>query len=525
MWLLPRVASAEMGMALGRCRRQALLFSLLLTSALLLTPSLAAPTIQLRSLPLSLSPRSTLPSSHSPLFRGVDDVGPAFQNATQNALEKAKVILARYSTTVRILAIPTGLAVAFFGYFLLGPVLFLAGFVSGGAASFIAVNAALGDTTPVAAWVSIAAMLLGGAMLGFLALRALSVGMFAVGAALGVVLASAVKASLIAKAYPKDPELAFIIAAVACGLIFGLLSMCLQKQMLILSTAYAGSCAAVFGIGHFAGHFPTAEEISKVEAGKFDGWVLFYILLTLGLGTAGTFFQFWLGRGKPMPTHAPHDRRRRRRRVRHYEPDEWSDDADWEDQIYVERAPAPRRKYQREDRPDIQTPLSSHHTTFKDELPSARHPSYSRDSWKNVRNATSAFDEDSSPQESDPLHRRQQAAIEYQLNGPDAYEGPSARRTVQTASPQEPYVLANANLVPDPDEPIGMATELEAQAQRKDAPDIEVFSNDAPDSMAMPNSIQPLDAAVDTFGRQEGKLVNVSLGSDVDSCAKLRCSS
>lgn len=181
-------------------------------------------------------------------------------------------------------------------------------------------------------------------MLGFFAMRVLSFGMFAVGAALGVILVSALKTTLIAEMYPKDPKLAFIIAAVVAGLAFGLLAMCLQKQMLIFSTAYAGSCACVFGIGHFAGHFPTTDDLSAVEAGKFNAWVVLYVGLTFCIGTAGMLFQFWLAKGKQMPEHAPHDRRRRRRR-RAYDYDDWSDrDDDWTDDVYIERVPLPRRK-------------------------------------------------------------------------------------------------------------------------------------------------------------------------------------
>lgn len=324
----------------------------LLLLFLLLPPALSYPTQPHLQLPFP-------PSANSypiVLARGVDDVVPAFKNATETALTNAKSILKNYSSVLRGLAIPVGLTFTFFGYFLLAPVLFIAGFISGGTASFIAVNATLGSANPTSVYVAIGAMLLGGAMLGFLALRALSFGMFAVGAAMGVILASAFRSTLIAKAYPKDPQLAFIVAAVACGLVLGLLALCLHKQMLILSTAYAGSCAAVFGIGHFAGHFPTSEQLAEVEAGKLtpDAWILFYILLTLGLGTAGMFFQFWMGRGKDMPTHAPHSRRRRRRRqARRYEDDEWSE-GEWNEPVY-ERTP-PRRKYRPVERPETFEP-------------------------------------------------------------------------------------------------------------------------------------------------------------------------
>lgn len=273
----------------------------------------------------------------------VDNIGPAISNATATAIARANAIIARYSDALRIVSIPTGIAVSFFGYFLLAPVLFLAAFISGGGLCFVAVQAVLHENTPAAAWISIAAMLLGGAMLGFVALRALNFGMFAVGASLGVILASCFKTTLIADAYPRDPELAFIIAAVSIGLVFGLLALCLQKQMLIFSTAYAGSAAATFGVGRFAGHFPTSEDLASAEQGNLSAWVVFYMLLALAIGTAGMLFQFWLARDKPMPQYAPRDRRRRRRRVRTASFDDWSDqDDDWASEVYVETVPLPR---------------------------------------------------------------------------------------------------------------------------------------------------------------------------------------
>lgn len=374
--------------------------------------------------------------------------------------------------------------------------LFLAGFVSGGGACFVAVNAAIGDDTPAAAWIAIAAMLLGGALLGFLALRALNFGMFAVGAALGVVLASALKSSLIARAYPKDPQVAFYVAAVVCGLLFGVLAVCLKKQMLIFSTAFAGSCACMFGIGHFAGHFPTTTDITNVEQGKLDAWVLFYVVLTLALGTAGMFFQFWLGRGKPMPTHAPHDRRRRRRRVRQHEADDWSDgDDEWADEAYVERVPLPRGKQERAARPDLQTDIRSNEHSFKaDQMPLPRRSSYSQQSWSNVRSAPNAFDDDDSAQSSEPV------------NGVQVPEG-----SVQPKEVHTPVVLS-----PEPEQrPVPMEVN-----EPELLPETMASIDDASEVLAVPKNDELMDLGADVCDQGHNNLVSVSLESDVESPEK-----
>lgn len=358
-------------------------------------------------------------------------------------------------------------------------------------------------------------------MLAFLALRALSFGMFAVGAALGVILASALKASLIAKAYPKDPQLAFIIAAAVCGLVFGLIAIFLQKQMLILSTAYAGSVAAVFGIGHFAGHFPTAEELEAAEKGNLDNWVLFYVLLALGIGTAGMFFQFWLGRGKTMPTHAPHDRRRRRRRVRRVESDDWSDLDDWEDHVYVERAPPPRRKYEQVDRPDIQTPISpTQHAGFKEEQPPG-YPAYSHPQTGNIRYAAGAGSEDSCVRDADTVHPAPfygQEPVDFTV---DAENSPEPRRTKAQVPPPDPVRPLEANAKPDfIPEHCELEPELWSELDNEESlPYTKLALNDTPEERAVSNPIESIEIGDGTFVLGHHKLDNILMDSSCEGTA------
>lgn len=180
-------------------------------------------------------------------------------------------------------------------------------------------------------------MMVGGALFGFLALHILPLGMFGVGAALGVVIAAALKTSVIARAYPQDVELGFRVVAVACGLVFGLVALCLRKEMLMFCSAYAGAGGCMYGVGRFAGHFPTEVEIGKVEQGELDGWVVGYLVGMVVLGTGGLGMQFWLGRNKEMVREAPGERRRRRRREREREEmmRGWSEDDDgfWEGMV------------------------------------------------------------------------------------------------------------------------------------------------------------------------------------------------
>lgn len=259
---------------------------------------------------------------------GVDDVGPAISNATQAAITQAQQILTEYTSIVNGIAIPIGLIISFFGYFLLSPVLFLSAFITGGSVSFISVSALLNDLTPPSAvpsagqvihidelfvrsptnaWICIFAMLFGGSLFGFIAIRALSLGMFSIGAALGVIVAVSLRTSVLPKLFPEQPRTAFIATAVTLGLLLGCLTLLFQKQMLIFSTAFTGAFLFVFGIGYFAGHFPSVADI---QIGHFepDWWVLLYLACALLIGILGMLFQFWLATDKRLPDHySPYD--------------------------------------------------------------------------------------------------------------------------------------------------------------------------------------------------------------------------
>lgn len=208
-----------------------------------------------------------------------------------------------------------GAVATFFGYFLLGPVLFTTAFLVGGGACFVAVRAAL-DSADFSAWVSVVAMLMGGGLFGFAAVKMLSVGMFAVGATLGVATSAALRVVLWSRLFPASPETGFIVGSCILGIIFGIISLTLRKKMLILSTAYSGSFGMFFGIGHFAGHFPTLKQLDQVEAGMFDPWAIFYISMAAIFGTAGMILQLSMTKDKVMPTRSPYSRHRRHHRVR-----------------------------------------------------------------------------------------------------------------------------------------------------------------------------------------------------------------
>jgi hypothetical protein len=170
-------------------------------------------------------------------------------------------------------------------------------------------------------------MLLGGGLCGFLAVKMLDVGAFALGAALGVAIAVALKAVLWGRIFPSSPRAGFIAGCLVLGLAFGMLALALRRQMLILSTAYAGSFAFFFGIGHFLGHFPTVDDLGHVENGEFNPWTVTYLALTLLLGTAGLIVQLRVTEDKPL---AYGDASGRHQQLRASESASSGDESEWE---------------------------------------------------------------------------------------------------------------------------------------------------------------------------------------------------
>lgn len=303
------------------------------------------------------SPDRRLPGT----VHGVDDVVPAVSDATSEALAQAEYILAQYSNTLRIVSMPVGLLASFFGHFLLVPVLFFAGFMSGGGLSFIATKALFGAETPTAAWITIVAMLIGGALSALIASRLISAGMFALGALLGAILAAVLSPSVLGRIYPPNADVGFYAGTLVLGIVLGLVAMQFQRQMIIVTTAYGGAFAFFFGIGFFAGHFPTAKEIQAAEHGNFGTWFVMYSLMTLLVGSLGALTQFRLAKGRALNVRGLRQSSERSSRNGSL----WNDRAD-------ERANLPRNEEGKEH--------------FRDDASSSSSPSSSKDVVVNVVN-------------------------------------------------------------------------------------------------------------------------------------------
>lgn len=199
------------------------------------------------------------------------------------------------------LAILVGAAVCFFGFRLMRPTMFLCGFLVGGFLCASAANFVFKDKSyeATAWWV---ALCVGGCLLGSLVLAIYSTGIFIVGAAGGVLLATMVNTSFGYKLFPNDPNTGLLVLAILLGLLGGLLAFKLEKPVIVVATSLVGAVLAISGVGYFAKNFPDITDLQAQYATKDSTtgeWVYdmptiwwAYVAGMLGLFVLGMLVQF-----------------------------------------------------------------------------------------------------------------------------------------------------------------------------------------------------------------------------------------
>ncbi|KAJ8906468.1 hypothetical protein NDN08_002961 [Rhodosorus marinus] len=236
---------------------------------------------------LEAAEESGLDKDAEDLTEAANDV---VKGATESVLDAAEETLAKYRAILIGLCIPIGLLACFFGYFLFTPILFVTGFLLGGGFFYFAVKATL-EGTSAESWGTITAAVLGGLVVGVVAIKAVAVGIFLLGASLGVTGALVLRQTVLYdKILPSNPQIALYVAMGVLGIITGIITMCMQKQMVIIATSFGGSFATVYGIGHFAGHFPDLQGLSQEDISNLYLWLYFGSFLLLG--AVGCLIQF-----------------------------------------------------------------------------------------------------------------------------------------------------------------------------------------------------------------------------------------
>ncbi|CEG37062.1 Domain of unknown function DUF4203 [Plasmopara halstedii] len=198
-----------------------------------------------------------------------------------------------------IIAIAVGAVMIVMGYRLFRAALFAVGFVVGGVAIATLVEHIFDDESWVttASWV---AFVVGGLICGSIVMTLYSLGIFVIGAAGGVVLAMMIHNSVGHKIYAEHPQVVLIVLCIALGIIGGILALKIEKPVLIVATSLFGAGILVWGIGYFAGDFPTTTDLKEYGSRDINGdWVysipdawwayLAGILVLFGIGLAIQF--------------------------------------------------------------------------------------------------------------------------------------------------------------------------------------------------------------------------------------------
>ncbi|KAG7377752.1 hypothetical protein PHYBOEH_000704 [Phytophthora boehmeriae] len=172
-----------------------------------------------------------------------------------------------------IAAMAAGAVMVVMGYRLFRATLFAVGFVAGGVGVALIVEHIFDDKSRVvtASWV---AFVVGGLVCGSLVVSLYSLGIFVAGAAAGVALAMMLHNSFGYEIYPSHPQVVLIVLCIVLGLLGGVLTLKLEKPVLIVATSLFGAAILVWGVGYFAGDFPSTSDLKEYASRDINGdWV------------------------------------------------------------------------------------------------------------------------------------------------------------------------------------------------------------------------------------------------------------
>ncbi|POM73621.1 Hypothetical protein PHPALM_9517 [Phytophthora palmivora] len=198
-----------------------------------------------------------------------------------------------------IAAIAVGAVMVVMGYRLFRATLFAIGFVAGGVGVALVVEHVFDDKSWVitASWI---AFVIGGLIVGSIVVSLYSLGIFIAGAVAGVALAMMIHNSVGYEIYPSHPQVVLIVLCIVLGLVGGVLTIKLEKPVLITATSLVGAAILVWGIGYFAGDFPSTSDLKEYATKDINGdWVYSipdawwgYLAGILVLFVLGLFIQF-----------------------------------------------------------------------------------------------------------------------------------------------------------------------------------------------------------------------------------------
>jgi len=223
-------------------------------------------------------------------FKGESAAGcPVLEiSAIYNFIVDSQYILA-------LIMLVIGAIECFFGLFLLGPSLFVIGFLTGfGLLLIFFAEFIIGpDSGSGLIWFCIILCLGVGGGLGYLATSLPKIGFFGLGIWLGVVLAFVLNNLVL---YLTESNVLLYLLMVTFGAIGAVLSRWKWKIVCVLATSVIGGYMTIRGLSIFIGGYPDELTIAKkIEYKELDGvgWAFYvYFVFMLGLSIAGMVYQF-----------------------------------------------------------------------------------------------------------------------------------------------------------------------------------------------------------------------------------------
>lgn len=198
-----------------------------------------------------------------------------------------------------VVALVVGAMLALLGYQLFHMTLFVIGFIVGGVVCALVVENIFENESWVIT-VSWIAYIIGGIICGFIASCLYLPGVFLVGALAGAMLAVLLNTSVTYKISPDHPGTVLLVLAIVLGIVGGILAVRFERPVLILATSFAGAWLIMWGVGFFAGGYPSFNDLSSVRSKGEDGdthysipsgwWT--YVAGTIAVFAIGAFIQF-----------------------------------------------------------------------------------------------------------------------------------------------------------------------------------------------------------------------------------------
>ncbi|KAG7375849.1 hypothetical protein PHYPSEUDO_015127 [Phytophthora pseudosyringae] len=167
-------------------------------------------------------------------------------------------------------ALLVGALLAVAGYRLWQTTVYALGFLCGGVVIAVIFEMVFKDETWVltASWI---AFVVGGVVVGYLCVYLFWVGIFMGGAVAGAALAILVNTSFGYAFAPSHPATVLIVLVALFALVGGGLALWLQKPALVAGSSLVGAFLLFWGVGYFAGNYPTFNDLERFRTYNSSG--------------------------------------------------------------------------------------------------------------------------------------------------------------------------------------------------------------------------------------------------------------